>query len=86
MLSLVASTPLENAMLGMVLRNGYLSTVKLWMDDIMKGTLGKLGGGLCYLNHSSVYYCSFSQIIFDSFEQAELTFCSIYLVKLHYYP
>ena len=60
-LSLVASTPLENAMLDIVLRNGYLSTVKLWMDDIMKGTLGKLGGGLCYLNHShsSVYDCSF---------------------------
>ena len=44
MLSLVASTPLENAMLDSVLRNGYLSTVKLWMDDITKGTVGELEG------------------------------------------
>ena len=42
MLTLVASTPLENAVIDVVLRNGYLSNVKLWMDDILKGTLGEL--------------------------------------------
>jgi hypothetical protein len=49
-LSLVASTPTENSMLDIVLQNGYLSTVKLWMDDILKGTLGefdKCYGYLC---------------------------------------
>jgi hypothetical protein len=40
-LTLVASTPAENAMLDIVLQNGYLSTVKLWMDDILKGSLGE---------------------------------------------
>ena len=41
MLALVASTPTESSVLDIVLQNGYLSTVKLWMDDILKGTLGE---------------------------------------------
>ena len=40
-LALVASTPTENSVLDIVLQNGYLSIVKLWMDDILKGTLGE---------------------------------------------
>mmetsp|Transcript_10086 Transcript_10086/g.11611 ORF Transcript_10086/g.11611 Transcript_10086/m.11611 type:complete len:871 (+) Transcript_10086:59-2671(+) len=39
-LTLVASTPTENTTLGLILQNGYLSEVKLWMDDILKGLLG----------------------------------------------
>jgi len=39
-LTLVASTPTENTMLDIVLQNGYLNTIKLWMDDILRGSLG----------------------------------------------
>ena len=41
MLTLVGSTPNENTMLGTILHNGYLSSVKHWMDDILKGSLGE---------------------------------------------
>jgi len=41
-LTLVASTPTENTTLETVLQNGYLSTVKLWMDDILTGSVGEL--------------------------------------------
>jgi len=39
-LTLVASTPTENIMLDVILQNGYLDTVKIWMDDILKGSIG----------------------------------------------
>jgi len=39
-LFLVASTPTANAILDTILEDGYLSMVKLWLDDILKGTLG----------------------------------------------
>jgi len=39
-LTLVASTPIENTMLGSILQNGYLSTVNLWMSDILRGSVG----------------------------------------------
>lgn len=51
-LTLVGSTPIENAMLDTILRNGYLSTVKLWMDGILKGTLGELDSRCLYSKHS----------------------------------
>jgi hypothetical protein len=38
---LVASTPTENTTLDLILQNGYLSEVKLWMDDILKGFVGE---------------------------------------------
>lgn len=40
-LTLVASTPTENTTLDLILQNGYLSEVKLWMDDILKGFVGE---------------------------------------------
>lgn len=53
-LTLVASTPLENTMLDIVLQNGYLKKVKVWMDDILKGTLGRLNRyGSCLLHACS---------------------------------
>ena len=40
-LALVASTPSENSSLEVILKNGYLNTVKLWMDDILSGSEGE---------------------------------------------
>ena len=38
--TIIGSTPIENSTLDTVLQNGYLGTVKLWMDDILRGTVG----------------------------------------------
>uniref|UniRef100_A0A7S4AAD9 RRM domain-containing protein n=2 Tax=Pseudo-nitzschia australis TaxID=44445 RepID=A0A7S4AAD9_9STRA len=38
--TIIGSTPIENSTLDTVLQNGYLGAVKLWMDDILKGTVG----------------------------------------------
>ena len=54
-LTLVASTPTEIATLDNVLQNRYLSTVKLWMDDILKGSVGELA-----LPYDSLYYSRLS--------------------------
>jgi hypothetical protein len=40
-LALVGSTPCGNSSLSAVLQNGYLSTVKLWMDDTLSGKVGE---------------------------------------------
>jgi hypothetical protein len=40
-LTLVASTPTGNTTLDLILQNSYLSEVKLWMDDILKGFVGE---------------------------------------------
>ena len=40
-LTVVASTPTENIMLDLILKNGYLSTVNCWVNDILRGTLGE---------------------------------------------
>ena len=45
-LTLVGSTPTENAVLHTILQKGYLSVVKIWMDDVFKGSLGKSGQSL----------------------------------------
>jgi len=39
-LTLVGSTPMETTVLHTILQNGYLSVVKIWMDDILKGSIG----------------------------------------------
>jgi hypothetical protein len=40
-LGLVGSTPPSNASLDTILRNGYLSTAKQWMDDVLNGSIGE---------------------------------------------
>jgi hypothetical protein len=40
-LALVGSTPVGNTSLDLILQNGYLSSVKLWMDDILSGSVGE---------------------------------------------
>jgi hypothetical protein len=40
-LALVGSTPIDTSSLTIILKDGYLSTVKHWMDDILSGSLGK---------------------------------------------
>lgn len=40
-LALVGSTPSSVSSLDLILQNGYLSSVKAWMDDILGGSLGE---------------------------------------------
>mmetsp|Transcript_25460 Transcript_25460/g.47448 ORF Transcript_25460/g.47448 Transcript_25460/m.47448 type:complete len:872 (-) Transcript_25460:2332-4947(-) len=39
-LALVGATPTSNSSLDVILQNGYLSTVKQWMDAILNGSVG----------------------------------------------
>lgn len=40
-LALVGSTPSSVSSLDLILQNGYLSSVKTWLDDILDGSLGE---------------------------------------------
>jgi hypothetical protein len=40
-LALVGSTPIDTGILAIILKDGYLNTVKQWMDDILSGSVGK---------------------------------------------
>ena len=46
-LALVGSTPEGNASVDQILANGYLGTVKLWLNDILKGTVGTFSNVIC---------------------------------------
>ncbi|KAG7346295.1 RNA recognition motif containing protein [Nitzschia inconspicua] len=39
-LALVGSTPVDSSSLGTILQNGYLSSVRTWMDEILSGSVG----------------------------------------------
>jgi hypothetical protein len=41
-LAFVGATPSSNSSLARVLQNGFLSTVKSWLDDILSGSIGEL--------------------------------------------
>jgi hypothetical protein len=41
-LAFVGATPSSNSSLARVLQNGFLSTVKTWLDDILNGSIGEL--------------------------------------------
>ena len=41
-LAIVGSTPPTNYSLARILQNGFLSTVKSWLDDILSGNVGEL--------------------------------------------
>lgn len=41
-LAIVGSTPSSNSSLGLVLENGFLSSAKSWLDDILNGSIGEL--------------------------------------------
>jgi hypothetical protein len=41
-LAIVGATPSSNTTLASVLENGFLSTVKSWLDDILGGSVGEL--------------------------------------------
>lgn len=40
-LALIGATPISNSSLDIILQNGYLSTVKKWMDDCVSGSVGE---------------------------------------------
>ena len=40
-LALVGSTPSSNSSLSTILQDGYLGTVKQWMDDTLSGAVGE---------------------------------------------
>lgn len=42
LLTIVGITAVDSPSLKSVLENGYLSTVKTWYDEILKGSVGKL--------------------------------------------
>ena len=46
-LSLVSFTPNDTSTLELILQNGYLNVVKLWMDDILNGSLGEFPVYIC---------------------------------------
>lgn len=41
-LAIVGATPSSNTSLALILQNGFLSTVKSWLDDILNGSVGEL--------------------------------------------
>ena len=43
-LAIVGATPSSNSSLHNILQNGFLSTVKSWMNDAMNGSVGKFVG------------------------------------------
>ena len=58
-LAIVGSTPSSNGALTNILQSGFLSTVKLWLDDILNGTIGKKNTYLCrHCASSELYYFS----------------------------
>ena len=43
-LAIVGATPSSNSSLGRILQNGFLSSMKSWLDEILNGTVGELLG------------------------------------------
>ena len=41
LLALCAATPVEATSLRTIIQNGYLTTVKSWLDDILSGSTGE---------------------------------------------
>lgn len=83
-LTLVASTPTENTTLDLILQNGYLSEVKLWMDDILKGFVGEFFPSMfdnrtvAYI-HSIFLVCSLCRL---SNNDLKITSCCLFRITL----
>ncbi len=41
-LAIVGATPSSNSSLGLIMQSGFLSAMKVWLDDILAGRVGKL--------------------------------------------
>ena len=48
-LAVVGSTPASSQALERILSNGFLSTVKLWLDEILNGAVGESTKGISCL-------------------------------------
>jgi hypothetical protein len=56
-LAIVGSTPASNRSMTLIMESGYLSCVKLWLDDILSGLIGEFLEALDYFfpsNHALV--------------------------------
>ena len=40
-LAIIGATPTVSKSLGIILNGGFLSEVKIWLDDILNGVIGK---------------------------------------------
>lgn len=40
-LAIVGATPSSSSSLALILRNGYLNSIKSWLDDILSGSVGE---------------------------------------------
>jgi hypothetical protein len=40
-LSIIGSTPSSNDVLSQVLQNGFLATIKSWLDEVLNGSIGE---------------------------------------------
>jgi hypothetical protein len=53
-LAIVGSTPASNSSMALIMESGFLSSVKLWLDDIMSGLVGELPQALVFCQRLNV--------------------------------